>query len=283
MTTVSHSEVESLLLCERKWYYGYGLGVQRIKTSDALLRGQLGHKMLEVYYNVIMNRGSYAEALDAARTFLFGAMDGSNSTLITELTNILNMLDELKPFNGYKILAVEKEFVLEIQPGLSYPFVIDMIVKDSQGKVVVVDHKFTYDFYSPYDMALLPQIPKYIAALRALKFDVDYGMYHFLRYRKIKEPTPNQIIQTVNQFPNETRILRTFEEQLMATQRVLITKSMTTQEQSANCLRAANKMLCGKCSFNAICSAELSNTSPQLILQSEYKERERRVFEEEAV
>lgn len=280
MTTISHSEVESFLLCERKHYYGYGLGIQRIKESVALNRGVLGHEMLDVFYTLISKGESYADTYEAAKSVLLAAMDGENSDLIIELTRILDMHQELKPFAGFEILAVEQEYTLEITPGVTYPLVLDLLVRDVGGRIAVVDHKFTYDFYTTNAMRMLPQIPKYIAALRALGLRADYGIYHFLRYRKLKEPSPASIIQTIPQYPSEHRVEQTFLEQMEGTNRVLERKALPLEEQSYMAIRTANKMVCENCSFNSICSAELDGENAQLILQAEYKVRERRVFDE---
>lgn len=160
------------------------------------------------------------------------------------------------------------------------PFIPDMILQDPARRIAVVDHKFMYDFFTPKDVGNSPQIVKYIGAMRAMGMRADYGIYDQLRYRKIKEPRLDQKIDVLPFFPTEHRIIRTFEEQLMATEKVIERKAMPVEEQSHIALRVNNKMVCKSCSFNAICVAELNGTNPQLVMRTEYKLRERRTFEQ---
>lgn len=203
MPSVSHSEVDGYLLCRRKHYYGYTLSLRRVRESMSLSMGSLGHGMLENFYAHILahteltdqaNPGVWAEAIDKALSFYQqevkdGFEQPDNRADIRDL--FLRYL-EFEPFikKGWTILAVEKRFSLEYDPNkqMRYPFVVDLIVRDPMGKIVVVDHKFVYDFYSYEDTQLQPQIPKYIGALRALGFKVDYGVYNMLRTRKVSGP-----------------------------------------------------------------------------------------------
>jgi hypothetical protein len=66
MPSVSHSEVDSYLLCRRKHYYGYGLSLQRVKESSSLATGVAGHKILEAFYRAILNAGHTVEEQQAA-------------------------------------------------------------------------------------------------------------------------------------------------------------------------------------------------------------------------
>lgn len=203
MPSVSHSEVEGYLLCRRKHYYGYTLSLRRVRESMSLSMGSLGHGMLEAFYAHILantalddqaNKDVWSNAVGKALTFYQqevkdGFEQPDNRANIHDLF-ITYIEHEPLIKSGWQILAVEKRFSLEYDPNnqLRYPFVVDLIARDPHGKIVVVDHKFVYDFYSYEDTQLQPQIPKYIGALRALGFKVDYGVYNMLRTRKVSGP-----------------------------------------------------------------------------------------------
>ena len=281
VTTVSHSEIESYLLCERKHFYGYAMGIQRIEESAALNRGTLGHKVLETYYKTILEGAANIIAENRAMNYLKSQFGIASSDLIDEVAKLVKFHFMAAPFANYKILAVEQEYVLPISDDLAYPFVVDLIVQDPAHKIVLVDHKFTYDFYTQKQMGTMPQIPKYIGALRALGMNVDYGLYNILRYRKMAHPELSDRNQLIEIRPTEARILRTFEECLQAVEQVTERKSHTLLEQSKLDLRISSKMVCDSCSYNNICVAELNQTNPDLVLRSEYKLRERRTFKVE--
>jgi hypothetical protein len=296
MPSVSHSEVDSYLLCRRKHYYGYGLSLQRVRESDSLATGVAGHKILESFYRAILNEGhtveqqqeAFNKGLDAALNTWSdlvkeGYVDGDRRAKLQDI-----LFDrEYGYFNheffvkkGWRILAVEAEFNLQYddETEAQYPFVVDMIVQDPEGNYVVIDHKFVYDFYTPEATDLQPQIPKYIGALRALGHEISYGGYNMLRTRKIKEPTP----QSNNYFmilkPNTTRITTTFMEQLGVAAEIQALKELPLEDQEKRAYRTANKMICQSCSFRDLCSTELMGGNVELMKKTEYKIRERKEF-----
>lgn len=201
MPSTSHSEVESFLLCTRKWYYGYARRLKRITESQSLASGSAGHKVLEAFYARILEAGDtlgeqqavWGDALEAARAtydqlVVDGFTDGDGKRW--PLAYILfDWYFENEPFvrNGWRVMAVEKKFSLKYDEEMDYklPFVVDLIARDPEGKTVVIDHKFVWDFYTYEQSELQPQIPKYIGALRALNYKIDYGYYNMIRTRKV--------------------------------------------------------------------------------------------------
>jgi hypothetical protein len=296
MPSVSHSEVDSYLLCRRKHYYGYGLSLQRVRESDSLATGVAGHKILEAFYRAIIDNGITAEeqqeafykGLDAAlntwsELVKEGYVDGDRRAKLQDI-----LFDrEYGYFNheffvkkGWRVLAVEAEFNLQYddETEAQYPFVVDMIVQDPEGAYVVIDHKFVYDFYTPEATDLQPQIPKYIGALRALGHEISYGGYNMLRTRKIKEPTPESNNYFMILKPNTTRITTTFMEQLGVAAEIQALKELPLEDQEKRAYRTANKMICQSCSFRDLCSTELMGGNVELMKKTEYKIRERKEF-----
>lgn len=295
MGTVSHSEVDSYLLCRRKHYYGYGLSLQRVSESHSLAMGTAGHRILETFYKSIgegfsaeTQRKSFDTALAEAKveyeTILSEGYtdDPKKATLHDALFHDTYGYFAQEPFvqQGYEILAVEADFNLLYDESTDshYPFVVDLIVRDPDGKLVVVDHKFVYDFYTPEASDMQPQIPKYIGALRALGYEISHGAYNMVRTRKIKEPTPEQMNHILLLKPNPTRVKSTFMEQIHVANEVQALKTLPIEQQDERAYRVANKMVCQSCSFRDLCSTELVGGNVELMLRSEYKVRERREF-----
>ena len=296
MPSVSHSEVDSYLLCRRKHYYGYGLSLERVATSQALATGTAGHAILEAFYKYILESGDTVE--DQAIAFDQGVIlaehkyqeiveDGyENAANRAELKEMLfneewgYFANEFIVKKGWRVLAVEQEFnlVYDEDNDNKYPFVVDMIVQDTEGRYVVIDHKFVYDFYTPSQTDLQPQIPKYIGALRAMDYPVEYGAYNMLRTRKLKTPEPDNMNYFMILKPNTDRVLNTFMEQLGVAAEIQALKELSLEEQSKRAYRTANKMVCQSCSFRDICSTELMGGNTQLMMKTEYKIRERRVI-----
>lgn len=275
--TVSHSEVTSFVSCERMHFYGYGMELEPITTAKPLIIGVLGHRTLEVYFTAILDGEPHELASERAKTYLLGQMTPFNTEEVKLVADAVNFFLKINPFNGWMVLVIEKEFVLDCGD-YKYPFVVDLLLKDPRGRIVLVDHKFVYDFMSNTTMALQTQMDKYIGALRALGYNVEYYIYNMLRYRSIKEPTPDQKHRTVTFMPNDLRIQTSFREQMQSSDRLLARKQLSLEEQSYEAVRVANKLLCDRCNFATLCAAELNNDAVPLIMQSEYKKRERRIF-----
>jgi len=294
MPSVSHSEVDSYLLCRRKHYYGYGLSLERISTSQSLATGTAGHRILEAFYAHLLSLSDTAagqlENFDLALERAYsvyrevmdeGYTDANNRAMLHDILFHEEwgyFANEFMVKNGWRVLAVEAEFSLiyDTDTQSSYPFVVDMLVQDPEGRYVVIDHKFVYDFYTPEQTDLQPQIPKYIGALRAMGHEVAYGAYNMLRTRKLKTPAADSMNYFMILKPNTDRVLNTFMEQLGVAAEIQALKELSIDEQNKRAYRTANKMVCQSCSFRDICSTELIGGNTELMLRTEYKIRERR-------
>ena len=296
MPSVSHSEVDNYLLCRRKHYYGYGLSLERVNKSASLATGTAGHRVLEAFYRHLLELASDAagqfERFDLALKKAEEEYDAIIAEGFEQPANRAQLFDvlfnhdwgyfanEFLVRNGWTILAVEQEFSLmyDEETESTYPFVVDMVVKDPEGVYVVIDHKFVYDFYTPAQTDLQPQIPKYIGALRALDYEIGYGAYNMLRTRKLKEPASDSMNYFMILKPNADRVLNTFMEQIGVAAEIQALKELSLEEQASRAYRTANKMVCQSCSFKDICSTELIGGNVELMKKTEYKIRERKQF-----
>lgn len=193
-TAISHSRVESYLSCRRKDWYGYqypteeGRGIRRQETSDSLALGTAFHRIAAVYYQAIMD--------GAERNVAVFKAQGEHEKIIEEgfedrggnyatLDEVMQRWIENERFSeDYEILGVEMEFNLGLEEG-EFPFVVDLLIRDRRGLIYAVDHKTGYYLYTPEQVELMPQLPKYVGALRALGYNVAGGIYQVVRTQKI--------------------------------------------------------------------------------------------------
>lgn len=300
--TVSHSRVESFLRCGRQEYYSYGRKLQKRDTSTALALGSAIHSVLEVLYSTVLAAGmskkaqreAYPAAVEAALAHVdkLYAEGFEDSPKRSPLRLIIEKYLQHEPFidNAWRddddrqwlILAVEKEFRLEWDPETksSYPFVVDMLVKDPDGYVVVTDHKGVYDLYRYDDTELMPQLPKYIGALRALGYKVSgKGVYNMLRTRpdtKAGRPIEEWALALTIDI-SSTRVQRTFEEQVTASQMVHELDHLTPEERDRRALRVNNKDICTRmCDFRELCVEELRGGNTAVLLKALYEPKKKR-------
>lgn len=200
MPSVSHSRADGFLLCRRKDYYGYTLQLQRVSDGDAMALGSAGHKCLEALYSTVLAAGTTAKAQKKAFGAGLKAMHEEYLKIVKAgwedrddrmpLKELLRWYVDLEPFvsQGWIVKGVEQEFLLEYDSETEsrFRFVVDLIVEDPDGKIVIVDHKFLFDLYGPDVAAIQGQVPKYIGALRGLGHKAHYGIYNMLRTRKIR-------------------------------------------------------------------------------------------------
>lgn len=194
---VSHSEVETFLTCRRRHWYSYARKLQPKRKHAALAFGTAGHEVLKAFYDTIIKLGGASRqkqrrAFDAA---LDAAIDKYEELGFVEEEGQADLGDMLfdyyfpnEPFvkQGWLIEQTEVEEDLEIDDGLGFKFVIDLVAVDPEGRRAVIDHKFKGRFDSADSTTLLPQVSKYIGALRGQGMPVHYGVYNEIKTAKVR-------------------------------------------------------------------------------------------------
>jgi hypothetical protein len=278
--TVSQSEVDTFLKCDRAHYYGYGLKVQLRTQSDPLTRGTIGHQALEIYFCVLMEGFSVEDAKTAVTNFMVKQFTEhpEHSVLLNEIIQTLSYFYQADPFAGWKVIAVEQEYVLPITTELSFPFIVDLVIQDLYGYIWIIDHKWVFDFISDDDAALMPQLVKYMGAMRALGYRVDKIGFNQLRHRNQKVMNTDTKHRITEVIYTETGMKQMFVEQQITADKIQQIKKMPLAEWSAKAMRSAGKYTCKNCFWRTLCIAELNDQSPQLVLDSEYMAKTRREF-----
>src|SRR5690606_2986563 len=127
-------------------------------------------------------------------------------------------------------LAIALNVDLDDDTTLQYPFVVDLIAVDPEGRTVVIDHKCVYDFYSGEDTDLLSQLPKYLAALRAGKFPADYAAYNMIRNRSKKDAQPEDVLRFLPLKPTAHTVSQVFLEQVSVASDIIHVRSLDEAE-----------------------------------------------------
>lgn len=354
MPSVSHSRADNYLLCRRKDYYSYILGLQKVYESDSTGLGSAYHQCLEVYYRTIKEAGTTRRKQKAARKAAVKAMHEHYLKLVKDgfespdnrvpLKELLRRYINNEPFvsQGWLIVDVEKEFLLEYDEETQsrFRFVIDLIARDPLDKVVIIDHKTAWDFFDHEMSSLQGQVPKYIGAMRGLGYKVHYGAYSQIRTRPIRGekklkpqlvselekagyvhhelvtlpaehtedgteelrevplskltvkeleqlakdhsidlysgPTVEQQFEFLPIEASAHRVIRTFEEQVAIAEEITAREQLPVEEVERISFRTANKMVCKSCDFRELCEAELAGRPTKLLLQTEFRTKEKR-------
>lgn len=318
---ISHSRVENFLSCERKDYYGYHLGLKRKKEGVALGLGNAVHSCTQALYDKILELGKTAKQQRAAWGQGVAALWARYHELVANgwndedpkrwtLEEILKhyLANEGLVLAGYRILAVEKEFHVRWSDDSTILFRVDLIVADPGGRVLVVDTKTVWDFFTETELRLLPQLAKYAGMLRFLGYKVHGGMYNQIRSRRlnggkmlkpeliakleevggvttgtvlelqarleargIEHTTPPESSQLYRLAPvplTDVRVRRALEEQFETAGRILGRTQLTAEQYDKQAVRAVSRVTCKSCPFKELCPAELNGEDTRLIMET---------------
>ena len=260
---ISHSEVEAFGQCEQKHDYAHVQQLEPVTQGRALVRGNAGHHFQEMFLKAIKDEMSTAAATKHAVNDLYDT--DYEPDIIGEVLKITKPWCEFVwPTLGWKVVDVEKEFRLTIDERLVYPFKVDAIV-EHRGELKLVDHKFVYDPYDATTIRLMPQMPRYIAALRMMGIPVVSGIYNFMRTRELKDPFgATKKYTQVPVEPNEHRLRHSLLEQVQEMRKIDAIEN-TPPENRLIPVRTANKMNCGHCGFAELCAMELEGRDSKLM------------------
>ncbi len=267
---ISNSEVSTFLKCERRHHYAHTLNIRPKRYGDSLSRGIIGHDALAAYYMVLQERPN---DYDAARTAAFDTMvpyiesGKADGTLIGPLAQLLReYFEHYENRDSFKIVAVEKSLKIPLGgDDFDYGMRLDLLVEMTEGKyhgeLILMDHKFVYNFWSEDQMMLNSQIPKYIGTLRANNVPVKRAFINQLRWREVKSNPERFRRETIT--PTDTEILNIMMEQYEASQQIL--------NMDHKPLRTIDSMTCRNCPYIVLCRQELIGSDPKLLIETEFE------------
>jgi len=279
---ISISQADAFLTCERKWMFSYVFEKQSDHMSRSLAIGVIGHDIAAVYYQALKDGLSKFEALQEAmkklsKHFSDAKVDPEILAMVHGLVS--RYIENVDYLGTLEILEVEEDFFIPVNDDFWYGMRIDLLVKDSRGRVRLIDHKFTYDFYSPEALQLNSQMPKYVAGLRFSGYPVVEAYLNQFRTRfkahlmagkadaDLYQLSPVGIVQE--------RIQNSLEHQLIASERIVQRKSLPLELIAKESLPVQNQMICKNCPFRDPCiRMENGVKNPLVALGSGYVKKE---------
>lgn len=249
--------------CQRRFELSHvynGKGLEPHEAPHALARGTYGHSVMAAFFRKIK------EGQDKNEDYYMLAKAEAMKELMTDvlLSNeispvIMYWIETIWPTLNWKILRVEEKHYLQVGEGVIFPFTLDLLVEEN-GEIILVDHKFSADAYDEDMIALYPQIPKYVGALRAEGIPVVRGKYNFLRTRSMKDFAKKIEIKPVKVTPQ--RIKQAFIDQGDTMTAIINHKGKYRRNISYNC---------AYCPFKDVCAVEVRGDDASLMLQSNFR------------
>lgn len=255
----SHSEIEAFVNCERLHYYRYGEKLEPIYGSVALDQGNLFHNWLEDYY-------LHVQAINSNRPVFIAPTLEELTPLRVEILNKALMAGEPEVWeylNNYlagqfldqmEILVVEKKFVHDLGEGINISFKVDLIVRDSNGEIWVIDHKTMGRMFQKYDYEIRPQLPLYIGVLQLMGFPVTRGAYSAVKKKPAKADTITEIYVFTEVTVSPERIEKSRQEFIIGAKRLGIRRNAGIEVWESQTLR--NPSACQYCIFKSVCISD---------------------------
>ena len=275
MRRISQSEATSWLMCKAKYRYEFDMNLERITQSDALSMGNLGHEALEIYYRARMEGDSHDDSVIQARKVFMGALDTYGMEIIARIDPLLQRYWAFYDPDEWEILAVEEAFDLPLTDDYTMPTRLDVIVRERKnGKMAVVDHKFKGEFIPPITLSLNAQMPKYIASLRNLGYNVDYAILNILRTRKMKDPTDKQLFQRSVITPGVHKTRNVLRQQIIASREITKYRDLPPDQRKQVATPVLNELVCNRCAFAELCASEMDGGEIEYLIANEFQQRE---------
>lgn len=260
LTLVSGSEADAFLACEFRHFYAHGERLAPKELPNSINIGNMGHDALEHLY---AEKSSTETTLKA---YITNTLDLKTIANVNVLIPLLNRYEEFYKEEDleWEVLAVEREFKWG-----NFPFKPDMVKRHKySGKIRVVDHKFLYNMYKPNVITAMPQLGRYVAALRRLGINVDSAEYNMISTRKnVKKPFLRQAFKI-----SESRAQTLIEEQTRVTNKIINLRSMPLAVWKNSISRTGSYYNCKNCFYLDLCVTDLdSKPGRKLLVETFYE------------
>jgi len=270
MKIVSNTEANTWQMCQRKYLYQFVYNVAPKTLADALDIGLFGHELLAAFYEAKKNGASKEEAIKAVDALVLPYLQG-NGNMETASMLYSRMIAYAEEYwdEPWQIIDVEGYYEIPLSEEISLGLKVDLIVVDTkQNKILIPDHKFTYDFKQPIEHSHNAQEPKYIGALRRIGIQVSHGLLNQFRYRK----DAKELFKRTPIIPNQHEIDRMLEEQLILAEAIVQFRDKTLEEQRRLATRNMVRWNCQYCPYKDPCKVDLQGESIDLMLKVNFEE-----------
>lgn len=282
---ISNTQIAAKNLCDKAHDYQFIKKIVPKRLPTAIYRGVIGHAALEQYYLLLKDGKSVEECRDAALSVLDKEINKiATSTpeefeqigLLVNLRALIRDYAEVYRIEPFKVLEVEKVFTTKastqvrflpvIDYGLKLDLLVEMTKGEHRGDLVVVDHKFVYNFKTALDIQMDAQLPKYIKTLRDNGFIVTKGFFNQIRTRVMKNPSPVDLYRRDWIKTNKAETEQIWTEQLQSAEQIL-----KAQEFNTPPIRTMSLLVCRSCMYQGPCKAELNGDNVTQMLEANYE------------
>lgn len=279
---ISNTEVTTKNICDYAHHMHFIKGVAPKKLPTPLYRGIVGHSALEAYY-LLMKEGT---PVDECRKAAMAVIDKEIAhvaetspegfervQLLVNIRNLIRDYAEVYRVEPFKVLEVEKKFFTsvdlerDIHYGLQLDTLVEMTSGEFRGDLVVMDHKFVYNFKTALDIQMDAQLPKYIKTLRDNGYFVTKGWFNQVRTRPMKAPKPEDLYRRTWLKAKNAETAQIWKEQVKVARELQDLKTDPSYEP----VRTLSYVTCRNCMFQQPCYSALDGSDVTAMLESNFE------------
>lgn len=277
--SVSSSEVDTFSRCQTAHRFGYGHLFSPLRLSDPLQIGLCFHEGAAAFYNSLNSyRAGELQDVEDCRWAAHIAMERSlaDSRYFEENVEIarscfdkyLDNIDTLE----WEIIAVEDYVEYPVSDEVNLHGVIDLAVRIKRappeyrhliGKVVLVDHKTCYNFFTWQELRMHSQLPKYVfIANQSNRYgEKVYGaIVNQIRWRHdARDKVRRSYIADDDLTELKQRNL--VIEHIKTAEQIIARRNLPLSQWRDESTRSLNKDICKSCDFVDLCELEISGAS----------------------
>ena len=284
-TPVSGSEINTYLLCQRRWLYAHhpGWNLEPNTLGPALTRGLIGHKALETFYEEVMQTGDWDTAaqncINRTTKFGFKSLNEGDSKKFEMVAGLIKILSEYfihykSELQDFEVLAVEELVRGPLKsPVAEFVGRVDVTIKYKRGpwkgETAPFDHKFVYNFWPDGAFMLNAQMPNYVWGVRNTYTEavVKRAIVNQLRHRD----NATERFNRRDIVPTRIEIDAIIDNHSRAATEVVAVKRMDPEDASSAVMRNISKFNCEYCPFIRMCKLDLIGEDTTIMRKTEFK------------
>lgn len=270
MITISNTQVSMFNTCQRSEFFRFGMGIepQQHMLSVALKRGLLGHEAFQLFYKLKQEGASKETCVEGAVEFIKQDLKSLDPQSMMKFVDIYQPLINLfknyftaYPEDPFEVLEIEKVYRTQISDTIAYGLRLDLLGRytkgEHRGSLVLIDHKFVYNFKTQAELEMDGQLVKYGKTLRDNGFKVYKGLFNQLRYRNMKNTEPHMIYRREPVRASNVEVDTIWEEQAQVAEKIAERRSLPLAEQKRLAVRNLSPHICRGCYFQTICKLDM--------------------------
>jgi PD-(D/E)XK nuclease superfamily protein len=195
VNSCSFSSDKKLARCEQQFSYRYEEGLNLKTKKVGLFRGALIHDFLKVKYT----GGDWKKAFRVWRqkvwVKLFDEEKEEYGFDFPETVKDLmeHYCEHWETWDGaWEILHAEQKFELKTKYGFPVRWICDLIVRDTDGSVVLVETKAKKHIPESDERILQPQVHGYAFLCSQIGIEIDKILWNYLRTEPVPRPKINK-------------------------------------------------------------------------------------------